>query len=120
MILEHLQSIVEKITGQEPKTESQEEIPDKIYHGFELPIHYTPLEYIHTLSPIVSSDLELIPYQKNNDEIPCSQQNPKCMYEYLLKPKHDFAFNMISEWNQQYTTYTPPYTTVHYINLQLQ
>ena len=107
MILEHLQSIVEKITGQEPKTESQEEIPDKIYHGFELPIHYTPLEYIHTLSPIVSSDLELIPYQKNNDEIPCSQQNPKCMYEYLLKPKHDFAFNMISEWNQQYTTYTP-------------
>ena len=156
MILEHFQSIIEKITGQEPKTESQEEIPEKIYHGFELPINYTPLEYIHKLSPIVSSDLELIPYQKNNDEIPCSQQNlpldrpnssgdprsptelsqcaqsnvggvntpseppkvvqgceqssltrPKCMYEYLLKPKHDFAYNMISEWNQQYTTYTP-------------
>jgi hypothetical protein len=108
MILEHFQSIIEKITGQEPKTESQEEIPVNIYNGFKLPIHYTPSEYIHKLSPIVSSDLELIPYQKNKDEIPCSQ-NPqqKCMYDYLLKPKHDFAFNMISEWNQQYTTYTP-------------
>jgi len=113
MILEHFQLVIEKITGQSPpfrNEKSEEEIPQKIYHGFELPIHYTPAEYLHKLSPIVSSDLELIPYQKNhddNDQIPCSQSSPVCMYEYLLKPKHDFAFNMISEWNQQYTTYTP-------------
>jgi len=107
MFLEQFQLVVEKITGQEPRTESQEELPKKIYHGFELPIKYTPLENLHSLSPIVCSDLELIPYQKNEDEIPCSQNPQKCMYDYLLKPKHDFAFNMITEWNQHYTTYTP-------------
>jgi hypothetical protein len=127
MILEQFQLIIEKITGHNHDTETDKDEFEKIHSVFQLPIHYTPLEYIHTLSPIVSADLELVPYVRdisgqeinNLNIIPCSQsgvqdsldeyQDSKtpCMYEYLFKPKHDFAYNMISEWNQQYTTFTP-------------
>lgn len=108
MILEQLQFVFEKITGQVHEPEDEKDEFEKIHSVFQLPIHYTPLEYIHTLSPIVCTDLELNSTEFDiSGSIPCSQSKPPCMYDFMLQPKHDFAYNMISEWNQNYTTFTP-------------
>jgi hypothetical protein len=68
--------------------------PEQLHSPFRLPITYLPENEIRPLSKIVKSDLEL-------------DDSPTTMYEYLLKPKHQFARNLISDWNQHFTTYTP-------------
>ena len=65
-----------------------------IHHKFKLPISYLEEGKKHILSPIVSTDLEL---SFIDSEKPT-------MYEYLFKPTHEFARNMIPEWNKKYTT----------------
>ena len=62
---------------------------DPIYSTFKLPITYLDKQYLHTLSDIVNTDLEL--HNKENVE--------NSMYKYILKPKHKFAYNLIPEWN---------------------
>jgi hypothetical protein len=59
---------------------------------FRLPISYLEESKKHDLSPSVSSDLEL------------TVSTNKPMYEYLFKPKHEFARELIPEWNKQYST----------------
>jgi hypothetical protein len=64
---------------------------DPLHSTFKLPITYVPSDQLHTLSPLVSSDLELA----------------TTMYDHLLKPTHVFGKNLISEWNKQFTTHVP-------------
>jgi hypothetical protein len=61
---------------------------------FKLPILYLDNKDIHSLSEIVSSDLELSSQNENN----------KTMYNYLLNPTHTFSKTMVNNWNKQYTT----------------
>jgi len=61
---------------------------------FKLPISYLDNEDLFLLSKTVSDDLELV----------SSPASP--IYNYLFQPKHEFARNMIAEWNKQYTTNT--------------
>lgn len=77
---------------------SSEEIdPNTPIHSiFKLPITYLSDDYIRPLSTIVSSDLEMVAI------VPES----KGMYDYLLNPQHDFASNIIPDWNRQFTTNT--------------
>lgn len=76
-------------------TEKTKTTTPVLFTNFKLPITYLQPETIHTLTPIVSTDLELIPTGETTS-----------MYEHLLQPKHIFATQMISEWNKQYTTDT--------------
>jgi hypothetical protein len=69
-----------------------------LYHGFKHPITYLDDAFLHPLSTIVSSDLELL------------ESNNKPIYDYLFQPKHPFAKDMINEWNKHYTT------NINYLN----
>lgn len=77
----------------ENKDEALPKLPIKLHESFQLPIHYLEKSHIHELSPIVSSDLELTE----------SQSNAKPMYNLLFNPTHQFAENMIPEWNNHFT-----------------
>jgi len=70
---------------------------------FKLPITYLPEETIRPLSSTVSSDLELVGSYVSQDD----KEDKWGMYDYLLKPTHDFGSNMIPEWNAQFTTHVP-------------
>ena len=59
---------------------------------FQLPITYLEETKKHSLSSTVSNDLELV------------VSTNKSMYEYLFKPNHAFAKELIPEWNKQYST----------------
>lgn len=73
----------------------EEESKDAPLHSiFKLPINYLENEHIRPLSSTVSSDLEMISITPES----------KGMYDYLLNPQHDFAKNIIPDWNQQFTT----------------
>ena len=65
--------------------------------SFKLPISYLDKSTLHSLSDIVSSDLELI--QSTN-----GSQSDKSMYNYLFKPSHSFSQLLIPNWEKQYTT----------------
>lgn len=67
--------------------------PLKLHESFKLPIDYLEKSHVHELSPVVSSDLELI----------SSQSDTKSIYNILFKPSHKFAENMIPEWNSHFT-----------------
>ena len=61
---------------------------------FKLPITYLPEDVVRPLSTTVSTDLEMV----------ASLPETEGMYDYLLKPQHEFAINLIPEWNKQFTT----------------
>jgi hypothetical protein len=67
---------------------------------FRLPITYLDKKDVFLLKQHVSDDLELINSQPND----VSSNKP--MYEYLLRPTHAFAADLLPEWNKQYTTNT--------------
>jgi hypothetical protein len=73
--------------------EEYKPVATKLHESFQLPIHYLEKSQIHALSPIVSSDLELVN----------SQSDTKSIYNILFKPSHQFAENMIPEWNHHFT-----------------
>jgi hypothetical protein len=56
---------------------------------FKLPIDYLDANVVHTLSPIVATDLEL----------------DSCVYEIALKPEHEYAKAMIKRIKIKYTTH---------------
>ena len=64
---------------------------DPMHSTFKLPIMYVPVDKLHILSSLVSSDLELV----------------DTMYIHALKPTHLFGTNLIPEWNRQFTTHAP-------------
>ena len=68
---------------------------EKIETNFKLPIHYVKAADVHSLSPVVSSDLELV-----------ETGDTKSVYDFLFLPKHTFAKKMICEWSKQYCTNT--------------
>lgn len=61
--------------------------------SFHLPIEYLDEKVVHPLSTVVASDLELVS---------ATASDP--MYEVLLKPKHDFAKDMIHHWKKTFTS----------------
>ena len=65
--------------------------------SFKLPISYLDKSKLHSLSDVVSSDLELIPSTN-------SSQPDKSMYSYLFKPSHPFSQLLIPNWEKQYTS----------------
>jgi len=67
----------------------------KLHESFKLPIAY--LDKTYELSPVVSADLELT----------ASQSDAQPMYNTLFKPSHQFAQNMIPEWNTHFTNNVP-------------
>lgn len=79
-------------------SEKPVELKKSLYYPFQLPIRYLDDKYIHSLSPIVSNDLELA-----NLQIDVSNTQP-CVYTFLFQPKHEFAVNMIQEWKTHYST----------------
>jgi hypothetical protein len=62
---------------------------------FILPIDYLDENVVHPLSEVVASDLELVS---------ATASDP--MYETLLKPKHQFAKDMIHSWKKSFTSDT--------------
>ena len=62
---------------------------------FILPIEYLDENVVHPLSEVVASDLELVS---------ATASDP--MYETLLKPKHQFAKDMIHKWKKSFTSDT--------------
>jgi hypothetical protein len=62
---------------------------------FKLPIEYLDEKVVHTLSDIVASDLELVS---------ATASDP--MYDVLLKPKHQFAKDMIHHWKRSFSSDT--------------
>jgi len=63
---------------------------------FKLPIQYLEKGKLFELNDIISYDLEL--------KVPSNHESKHTMYDYLFKPNHAFATNMIPMWHQQYTT----------------
>ena len=64
---------------------------------FKLPIEYLDNNDIKTLPTHVSNDLELILTPEPDD---------KNMYEHLFNPTNVFAKQLLSAWNNKYTTNT--------------
>jgi len=64
---------------------------------FKLPIQYLDETQLFNITDVVSGDLELVSNQNEKN---------KSMYDYLFKPKHSFAKDMIPEWNKYYTNNT--------------
>ena len=62
---------------------------------FKLPIEYLDSSEIFALSPIVSSDLELV-----------VTKSQRSMYEYLFQPTHAFGKLLVPSWGKAYTTNT--------------
>ena len=62
---------------------------------FKLPIEYLDEKLVHPLSEVVASDLELV-----------SATASEPMYDILLKPKHQFAKDMICHWKKSFTSDT--------------
>jgi len=62
---------------------------------FILPIEYLDEKVVHPLSEVVASDLELV-----------SATASESMYDTLLKPKHQFAKDMIHSWKKSFTSDT--------------
>lgn len=62
---------------------------------FKLPIDYLDSSSTFELSPVVSTDLELI-----------GQPNRLGMYEYIFQPTHSFGKLLIQNWSKIYTTNT--------------
>jgi len=60
---------------------------------FKLPITYLDPSCVYSLSSTVSTDLELI-----------ETKTTPSMYEYLFKPKHEFARCIMPAWSNKYTT----------------
>ena len=62
---------------------------------FKLPIEYLNSSDVFVLSPIVSSDLELV-----------VTKSQRSMYEYLFQPTHTFGKLLVPSWGKTYTTNT--------------
>jgi len=63
---------------------------------FKLPIQYLEKDKLFELNDIISYDLEL--------KVHSNHESKHTMYDYIFKPSHAFAKNMIPMWHQQYTT----------------
>ena len=92
--LQDLQGNTEDSPDQKPTLSKTSSV---LHEPFRLPIHYVDPSLVHPLSPVVSSDLELT----------SSQSEAKSTYDTLFKPTHQFAKNIIPEWNRQFTTHVP-------------
>lgn len=79
--------------SQHEKTEEVKSI--QLYEPFQLPIQYLEEKERHTLSPVVSNDLEL--YQPSAE---------KSVYDIVFQPSSPFAKDIFQEWSKQYTTNT--------------
>lgn len=86
------------ISSNQPKSETEVQYTSyqtSQIQQFKLPIEYLDATTTFHLSPIVSSDLELV-----------SQSSRLGMYEYLFQPTNAFGKLLIPRWGETYTTNT--------------
>ena len=78
--------------------------PPTLYHSFKLPITYLGSDQIHSLSPVVVQDLELIKplYDASNTPIQVSPSH--AIYEQLFQPSHAWGKLLVPEWGKQFST----------------
>jgi len=91
-------------TSQEECTPEEKELIDtNVYYPFMLPIKYLDKPHIHTLSPIVVSDLELAGESSLvvREDAPAASPT---MYDYLFQPTTQFASSTIQDWKGQYSS----------------
>ncbi len=108
MFCVNFQSILETKIFQQSKHVRK----DLFQSDFQLPILYLEKNKIHSLSEVVSNDLELITstHHQNNSienitpESVETKPKSKSMYDYAFRPSHLFAKKIIPLWNKQYTT----------------
>jgi len=85
--------------SQNPTTSQSSPSPSAFHisqiQQFKLPIEYLNSSDIYSLSPIVSSDLELV-----------VTKSQRSMYEYLFQPTHTFGKLLVPSWGKTYTTNT--------------
>jgi len=95
-LLSHIPPEVAKkwnLDSVEPADEPVPTLGGPIHTNFRLPITYLDPLTLHSLSPIVSQDLELtVPGSTNS------------IYDHLFRPVSSFGRNMIPSWTQYYTT----------------
>lgn len=77
--------------------ENLDNVSNKIFTNFKLPIEYLEGKYLHTLSSNVKTDLELEPFLDMSS-------NNFSMYNYLLNPSHEFGKQILNDWSKKYTT----------------
>ena len=87
-------------THENIKSEPKPKPNYKVISTFKLPITYLDHDEIYLLKPHVSHDLELLNPQIESD----SSIAPT--YVSLFRPTHEFAMDILPEWNKQYTTNT--------------
>lgn len=84
----------------EPDPEPEPEPEYKVKSTFKLPITYLDHNDIYSLKSHVSHDLEML----NSPIEPDTSTAP--IYVSLFRPTHEFALDLLPEWNNQYTTNT--------------
>jgi len=85
-----------KMMGWEDNVTDHKSVDEPLLSVFKLPITYLPEDTVRPLSELVSTDLEMV----------AGSPEHKGMYDYMLQPQHDFAKNLITDWNQHFTTDT--------------
>jgi len=86
------------------ETNKPEPVKKTHYSGFKLPITFLSPEKIHPLPQNVSADLEMVSTNISEYNSQKDTQSSVGIYDYILQPKHQFAKQIIQEWNQQFTT----------------
>ena len=92
-VSEATKSEAEKSEAEKSEAEKSEVEKSESKTKFILPIEYLDENVVHPLSEVVASDLELVS---------ATASDP--MYETLLKPKHQFAKDMIHNWKKSFTS----------------
>ena len=84
---------------------TQSSSPVTLYHSFQLPITYVGSDQIHSLSPVVVQDLELIklPMADASDTTIQVSSSPS-VYEQLFQPSHSWGKLLVPEWGKQFST----------------
>lgn len=79
-----------------------------LYHPFKLPITYVVSDQIHTLSPVVVQDLELIrsPSDASGRGLNTTIQvsTSPAIYEQLFQPSHAWGKLLVPEWGKQFSS----------------
>lgn len=98
-----VKQMAEEVAGTNPNQKYQNKCDENgvsnsskrsaLHYPFELPINYLPETEIHSLSPVVNQDLEMV-----------VSRGEKSMYQHLFQPTHEFGNSMIKEWSKSYST----------------
>jgi MutS domain V len=75
-----------------------------LYHPFKLPITYVGSDQIHSLSPVVVQDLELIQSPTDISSNTTITVPSPAIYEQLFQPSHSWGKLLLPEWGKQFSS----------------